>query len=236
MDPAHALRYPVSVENYRIVYKDALPHGVVYGVALPEDGSPPDEVALAGLQPEERRLASTLRGFRQSSFVGGRLAAHAAVAALGGTLTPIGIGPRGEPVGPEGLALSITHKRHLAVALVARMELGELGVDLENLAPERPGVAQQVLRPEEQEQVSALLPERQWTATLLRFSIKEAVYKALAPRLRRYIAFHEASVSLRTNGIANVDLYLETGPTPAHMEARFQWLDRSVLSSVRVRW
>ncbi len=111
-----------------------------------------------------------------------------------------------------------------------------LGVDLEDLTPERPGIASRILRPEELERIESLPPDRRWTATILRFSIKEAVYKALAPRLQRYIGFEEASVSLRTDGNAEVDLHLTSGPTPAEIEARFTWMDRAVLSTVRVRW
>jgi len=224
------------VNNYRIVYKDALPHGIVVGVALPEDGAAPDEKALEGLHPDERRSADQHRAFRLASFVGGRLAAHGAIQGLGGPFTAIGCGPRGAPSPPSGVSLSITHKKHLAVAIAARSDLGDLGIDLETLAPEREGIASKILRPEEAERIERLPPDRRWTATVLRFSIKEAIYKALAPRLQRYIGFEEASVSLCTDGHADVDLHLTSGPTPTEIDARFTWLDRAVLSTVRVRW
>ena len=224
------------MNNYRIVYKDALPHGIVVGIALPAEGAPPDEKALEGLHPDERGACERHRGFRLASFVGGRLAAHGAIQGLGGPFTGIGTGPRGAPLPPQGISLSITHKKHLAIALAARSELGDLGVDLEDLAPIREGIADRVLRPEEVELIAGLPEDRRWIATVVRFSLKEAVYKALAPRLQRYIGFSEASVLLRTDGQAAVELHLESGPTPAEIDARFTWLDRAVLSTVRVRW
>ncbi|MBO85430.1 MAG: hypothetical protein CL927_08730 [Deltaproteobacteria bacterium] len=206
------------------------------GVSLPPDGAAPDEQVLQKLHPDERIAASAHRGFRLASFVGGRLAAHGAIQGLGGPFTALHSDTRGAPVPPEGTSLSITHKRRMAIAIAARSELGVLGLDLEDLEPERPGIAKRILRAEEQERIERLPPERQWTAIVLRFSIKEAIYKALAPKLQRYIGFEEASVALHTDGHANIDLHLTSGPTPEHIEARFMWMERAVLSTVRVRW
>ena len=224
------------MNNYQIIYKDALPHGIVAGVSLPTDGSAPDETILKGLHPDELQVASKHRAFRLASYVGGRLAAHGAIQSLGGPFTGIGVGPRGAPLPPPGVALSITHKKHLAVAIAARSELGDLGVDLERLDPERPAIAAKVLRPEEVERIARLPEDRRWTATIVRFSLKEAIYKALAPKLQRYIDFNEASIVLHTDGHAKVDLHLSAGPIPSQIHARFAWLDRAVLSTVRVRW
>ena len=224
------------MKPYSIVYKDALPHGIVAGVCLPGDGAAPSDSDLAALHPDERSAARKHRGFRLSSYVGGRLAAHAAVRALGGPFTSIGTGVRGAPTPPSGIALSITHKRKLAIAMAAKSAHGDLGIDLEDLDPPRPGIASKVLRPEEQKIISRLPEDRQWTAIVLRFSLKEAIYKALAPKLQRYIGFEEASISLRTDGSTAVTLHLTEGPTPSWIDGRFAWLDRAVLSTVRVEW
>ena len=124
----------------------------------------------------------------------------------------------------------------MAVALVARHEHGTLGVDLEDLAPAREGIERRVLRPEEQAEVEALPHGRRWISTLIRFSIKESIYKALAPQLRRYIDFKEAAVFPGIDGKARVTLHLDTGPHPQRLEARYVWLHRSVLSTVRAKW
>jgi enterobactin synthetase component D len=222
--------------SFEISIKNALPHGVLAGISLPGVSDPVPDDVLARLHPTEREFASGLKGFRQASYVGGRLAARLAQQGLGRNPLPVLSDPRGAPVPPSGISLSISHKNHLAVALAARADLGSLGVDLETLSPSRVGVAPRVLRPEELEAVMALPEERQWTATVVRFSIKEAIYKALAPRLQRYIDFKEASVDPGVDGVAQVTLHLEPGPTPASLEARYTWFEDVVLSSVRVRW
>jgi len=229
-------RYTARVKHFQVEIKDALPHGVLAGVSLPGTGGPVPVDILERLHPDERGTAAALRAFRQESFVGGRLAAQAALRALGLRPGSVGQGPRGEPVPPEGLTLSISHKRHLAVALVARAEHGTIGVDLEDLRPAREGIAQRILTPVEQALVDALPAERQWTATVLRFALKEAIYKALAPRLQRYIDFAEAELRLRTDGSALVSLNLREGTPPAHIEARYTWLDDAVIGTARARW
>jgi len=236
VDPAPPNRYPAPVSHYTIVHKDALPHGIVAGASLPGSADPVPADVLAMLDPQERALAEAMRGFRQSEFVGGRLAARAAMGALGRGRGPILAGPRGAPLAPAGVALSISHKRHLAVAVAARAEFGTLGVDLEDLTPRRQGIAERVLVPAELEAVAALEEDRQWTATVLRFAIKEAIYKALAPRLKRFIGFDEACVEPDPDGTAAVTLSLTSGPTPRQVDARFAWLGDAVLATVRAQW
>jgi enterobactin synthetase component D len=236
MDPTDGRRYQTAVNAYSITLRDALPHGVLIGVALPPDRREVPESAMASLLEEERALAANMEGFRKIQFVGGRIAAREAVRALDLKAGPILQGARGAPAVEGGAALSISHKRHLAIALAARAEHGALGVDLEALEPERKGVADRVLTPEELEHVQVLPPERQWTWTVVRFAIKEAIYKSLAPRLQRYIGFHEAIVTPHTAGLADVELRLDEGPEPTSIQARFVWMDAHVLATVRVRW
>jgi len=224
------------VNPFSIIHKDAVQHGIVLGVALPDSSDAVPESILEQLHPEERAYAVDLRGFRQVHWVGGRLAARGALQILGCGGPPILTDPWGAPTTRQDLSISISHKRHMAVALVARHEHGSLGVDLEDLSPVREGIESRVLRPEEREEVQALATNRRWISTLIRFSIKEAIYKALAPKHRRYIGFQEAAVFPGLDGTARVTLHLESGPAPTQLEARYVWLRRSVLSTVRAKW
>jgi len=224
------------VSTFAVAFKIALQHGLVVGVNLPGTGGAVDEEFFELLHPEEAAHARTLRGFRQEQFVGGRLALRSACAGLGRTAGPILVGPRGEPLLSAGLCGSISHKRHLAVALAARDTCGSIGIDFEELDQPRKGVAGKVLRPAELSAVLALPEERQWTATVTRFSLKEAVYKALAPRLQRYIDFSEAEVEPDTDGQALIHLHLSSGPVPVDVEARYVWAARGILATVRARW
>ena len=229
-------RYPRGVKPFSIIHKDAVQHGIVLGVSLPDSSAPVPVEILEQLHPEERTYAENLRGYRQVHWVGGRLAARAALQILGCGGPPILTDPWGAPTSRQDLSISISHKRHMAVALVARHEHGSLGVDLEDLSPTREGIERRVLRSDELEEVQIMPGTRRWTSTLIRFSIKEAIYKALAPKHRRYIDFHEAAVYPQLDGSAKVELHLKAGPVPAQLEARYSWLHRSVLSTVRAKW
>ncbi len=55
-------------------------------------------------------------------------------------------------------------------------------------------------------------------AVLLRFSAKEAIYKALDPWVHRFVAFHEASVSHAPDGALSGRLALAGGEGPFSLE------------------
>jgi enterobactin synthetase component D len=222
-------------EPYSVAFVEALSHGVAVGIYLPDSPDPVPAEVLDQLHPAEREAAAGMRAYRQVSYTGGRLAIQVAMEQLGGPLESVGSGPRGEPLLPGGLAGSITHKRTLAVALVAREAHGALGIDLEDLHPARDGIAERVLRPEELEAIAHLPSDRRWTATAVRFSIKEAVYKAVHPFVNRYVGFEEASCQLDVDGTARVDLLLNEESRQFRVEARYYWLPGQVLSTVRIR-
>jgi enterobactin synthetase component D len=211
-------------------------HGLLGAFHLPvEPGSIPTEV-LDRLHPQERALAEEMKGYRQVQWIGGRLAARETAKRLGLGLGPLETDPFGAPKAPPSLAISIAHKKHLAVALVARRKHGALGVDLELTSPSRLDIAPKVLTERELTQVDELEAHRRWTSVLIRFSIKEAIYKALAPRLKRYIAFEEAEVQPKTDGSADIRLQLSEAPSPAQLDAEYVWIDDSLVTTVRVRW
>ncbi len=224
------------MKPFSLAYHHATAHGLVAAVHLPDAPDPVPEAVLAELHPAEAEHARTLRAWRQVSFVGGRRALRLACQQLG--LQPPGTLPddRGAPTLPDGLVGSVSHKRALAVALVCRDHGETVGIDLEDYGPARPGIAPRVLTPREQAAVDALATEeRRWLATLLRFSMKEAVYKALDPWVRRYVGFHEAEVDPDTDGGAVVQLQLAEGEGPFAVDARYDWLHGRLLTSVRIR-
>ncbi len=120
--------------------------------------------------------------------------------------------------------------------MVARDVDGSLGVDLEEVGTPRNHLAARILRPPEAAAVAVLPDEhRRWVALLLRFSMKEALYKALDPYVRRYVDFTEAEVWPDLEGGAEVMLHLRAGEGPFSTSARYAWLHGWLLTSVRVR-
>lgn len=146
---------------------------------------------------------------------------------------------------PTGLVGSVSHKRDMAIGMAARPTQGSLGVDLEDYGPPRMNIASKILTPEELAEIQDLPDGRKWIAVLLRFSIKESIYKAIDPFVRRYVGFQEAIVTPDLQGAATVQLRLtpparpDGSPAPAEgpfiVDARYEWLYGRILTSVRIR-
>ncbi len=150
---------------------------------------------------------------------------------------------RGAPRFPPGVAGSISHKETLAVGLVAAVTSGatghvsRVGVDVEIEAGEARGtadIASHVLAEDELAEVAGLDSEARAREVLLRFSAKEAIYKALDPFVRRYVAFHEVSVSPRRDGTAEVRPHLRPGEGPFAVEVSWRREESVILTTARI--
>ena len=166
----------------------ALAHGACVIVELGDL-----DAALGRLDPVEQRRAHELSAIRRRDFVAGRSALHLALASA----APILSDDRGAPILPAGWVGSLSHKGPRAAALVAPAGDGHVGIDLELAAPPGHDIAPRILTARE----LAALPDR-GRAVTLRFAIKEAIYKALDPYLRRYISFLEAELDFAGDAVA----------------------------------
>ena len=220
--------------SYHPGFKLALPHGIAAAVSLPGKPGEISKKVWRALHPEERTYAGTLKGFKQMYWVGGRLALGVACKHLGVEHSPMLSLPSGEVDPPPGMVASVSHKRTLAVGMIGFSSGGTLGVDLEDLYPPRLGIASKVLTESEMISVQRLAPDRRWLAILLRFSIKESIYKALYPHVNRYVAFTEAEISLSPNGDAEVRLDLVNQEGPFKVDARYHWIGDRVLTTARI--
>jgi len=220
---------------FQVAYHHATAHGVLTAVHLPDTAEPVPEHVLNQLHPAEAEVARTLKGYRQPQFVGGRLALRRACEQVGVRPAALLSDERGAPLLPNGLAGSVSHKRTIAVGMVARDIEGTLGVDIEDYGPARPSIEEHILVPEEREALAAEPEDRKWIGLLLRFSIKESIYKALDPYVHRYVGFHEAVVSPDLHGQAAVRLQLAKGEGPFLVDARYRWLHGRLLTSVRIQ-
>ncbi|HEY8087039.1 MAG TPA: 4'-phosphopantetheinyl transferase superfamily protein [Polyangiaceae bacterium] len=199
-------------------YEWKLDHGLCVGVKLPVEHA--DEALLDA----EKAHAATLGDVRRGAWVGGRVAMRLAAARLGLTLPPILADDRGAPVLPRDLSGSISHKDHVAVALL-RLDGagtgGKLGVDVELDRPGKLDISRKVLREEELELLQGLDEPRRSSEVLLRFSAKEAIYKALDPYVRRYVGFTEVSLHVKDDGTALVEAHLSDNEGPFSFEVRW---------------
>lgn len=196
--------------RFSTVFELDLPHGMCVGVRIPDGLETLEPREIAELAPAEVHHAENLRRLRRVTWVAGRVAMRRA---LGQATEPAPDRPailpdgRGAPVLAPGLAGSISHKRTLAVAMVSDAAAGTVGVDIEERRPRISDIARRVLTSGELSQLSGLSGEERATAVLLRFSLKEAVYKAIDPFFQRYIGFREVAVFPDEAGNATVELF-----------------------------
>jgi 4'-phosphopantetheinyl transferase EntD len=110
-----------------------------------------------------------------------------------GLHVPVLADERGAPILPAGVTGSISHKGDVAAAIGGAAAGGFLGIDIERAAAPRLDIAQRILTERER----ALLPRdpaERGRAVTLRFAVKEAIYKAVHPVLRRYVGFTEVEL------------------------------------------
>ena len=192
------------------------PHGTVALVDLPDASV---DAALAALAPAEQSLAASLSPVRRRELIAGRSALRALLSS-DHAAHPILPDDRGAPVLPAGWVGSVSHKGTSAAAIVAPASdpRAHVGVDLELAAPSKQDIARWILTKREQE----TLTDRGRGATL-RFSIKEAIYKAVDPFVRRYVAFTEVEIDV-ADGVAHVSSELPLAIETTWREHSGFWL------------
>jgi enterobactin synthetase component D len=217
-----------------VLFDVTLDHGRCVGVGLPEREAAVTAMAAESLLPDEQEAAAALGSVRRRGWVGGRVAMREALARIGKTAPPILADERGAPRLPPGLTGSISHKEHVAVALLAMEEAGRVGVDIEVDRARVYDIAGKVLRPEELAELEGMGAEERTRAVLLRFSAKEAVYKALDPYVKRYVGFLEIAVLLRDDGTGEVTPHLREGEAAYGFEVRWMKREGLIVTTARV--
>jgi 4'-phosphopantetheinyl transferase EntD len=155
-----------------------------------------DDALPAPLYDVEEALVARAVPGRRREFATARRCAREALADLGLAPAPIPAGPAREPCWPDGVVGSITHcAGYRAAAVARRADLASVGVDAEPHAPLPDGVLATIAVPEEAEWLAAAArddPGVPWDR--LRFTAKEAVYKAWYPLQRRWLGFEQVTV------------------------------------------
>lgn len=130
----------------------------------------------------------------------------------------------GRPTMPTGFLGSISHKHNTGVALVdvdctheeniqgkPRKQRRGIGVDIEQSITKRISVAKRVLTKNEIKELGKIKGVTEEEEVLLRFSLKESVYKAMHPLLCQFVGFQEAEITPNADGTASVSLNLKNG-------------------------
>lgn len=188
-------------------------HGTLVCVHFDTDLSLPADADR--LLPEELAHMAGMGKFRLASWVAGRVALAEALTAVGAPRVPILPDDRGAPAPPEGFGASLSHKRHIAVALAAEAD-GDwrIGVDVEEIGQDRSRIAPRILTEAESSRIAQLPEADRWPSILAHFSIKEAIYKAVDPFVCRYVAFSEAeldAIPVGDGGLVQARLHVREG-------------------------
>jgi 4'-phosphopantetheinyl transferase EntD len=142
----------------------------------------------------------------------------------------------GAPLLPAGITGSISHKDNFAVGVASVDKTGKLGVDLERCSNKAAiMLARRVLNEVERSSLGALEGVDMEEDVLLRFSFKEAVYKALHAFLPRFIDFSEVEVFPKADGSAELRFLLKGGEQFPYEASWQRYLDRYWLTCVYLR-
>lgn len=184
-------------------------HGLLVAFALPAAHDPLGQALWAGVPEAERGLAARFAPRRRMTFAGGRYALRAALAGVGcPDAGPILHTPRGAPAVPAGYLGSISHKDTVACAIAEARGAGFIGVDVEVVGLPSAKIMHLVLTDREMAHVRSLDGEAGLLDLALRWSLKEALYKALDPYVGRYVGFQEVEAWPGPDGGARLELAL----------------------------
>jgi phosphopantetheine--protein transferase-like protein len=239
--------HPDALTAEKILTGDADPHWIHYRLH-------PEEVAY-GVSEKAGQSESNRR-----SFMVGRLALRQALGMEVAGDKSILKDSFGRPQVPAGFLGSISHKGNAGVALVRKTDtttfqrdcinenpvLSEeglspatmgIGIDIEEAKPKRRSIARKVLTPNERRELGRLPNVSAEEEVLLRFSLKESIYKAMHPLICHYVGFQEAEIRPLPDGTADVTLQLKSGAHERFGEITAHWrrIDGFFLSSSSVR-
>ena len=180
------------------------------------------------------RIASRLAARKAMGNMVGRALAGQALARLGAT-GAVGRDSHGAPVWPRGMQGSISHS-HGMVGVWLGQGATTFGLDLEALADPRAvrAICHSVLTPGDRVHLGATPDAAGATAV---FSAKEALYKALFPRVGRFFGFDHAEIAeIRPDGLAlRLTKPLSTGwPAGCVFEIAQHWRAGTVISQCEI--
>ena len=168
---------------------DVLGHPDVVGYQTTTEGE------LEWLFPDEKTDIAGASSRRIAEFAAGRACAHAGLEALGRQAVAIGKGDDRSPQWPVDIEGSIAHTDGKAMAVVARRsDLGSagIGIDVEQRGRVRAELYRKLFTDAEIDVITAAADEG--LEATVRFSAKEAFYKAQYPLTGSWVSFTDVAL------------------------------------------
>jgi 4'-phosphopantetheinyl transferase EntD len=152
---------------------------------------------LQDLPVEEQKLVAHAVTSRRHEFSSARFLAHQLLEELGEPRLPLLAQADRAPAWPKHVIGSLSHSRTWAAAAVclADHELLGIGVDIEDQRPLEEHLFAELLTPTELRVLrTTVTPQEQSARVLAIFSLKEALYKCMAPLGNAELGFHAVEV------------------------------------------
>lgn len=168
---------------------DVLGHPDVVGYQTTTEGE------MAWLFPDEQTDIAGASSRRIAEFAAGRACAHAGLEALGVRVVAIGKGADRSPQWPADIEGSIAHTDGKAMAVVARRsDLGSagIGIDVEQRGRVRSELYRKLFTDGEIDVILSAADEG--LEATVRFSAKEAFYKAQYPLTQSWVSFTDVAI------------------------------------------
>ncbi|MEE2901592.1 MAG: 4'-phosphopantetheinyl transferase superfamily protein [Myxococcota bacterium] len=222
--------------TFQTLFVKAHEFGTVCAIKIPD--AEPSERDIARLHPQEAQVLSKFKLSRRATWVGGRLALAQACEAFDESARPILNDERGAPVLPTGLTGTLTHKNNIAISLVARSKSSmRLGIDVEALSLRQQSIENMILTDTELTTLNTLASDMRLEFVVSRFSLKESIYKAIDPFVKRYVGFKEVEIEETEEGF-ETRFRLKNNEGPFGVELRSEKLtvdaEEFVVTSARV--
>lgn len=172
------------------MFEDLVPAGV----AVAEGEIPVHAPVRDAGSPTEWAAVESSCPRRQAEFLTGRALARKAIRASGTPAVALPPDADGCCVWPPGLVGSISHSRRRCAAVVAGAErFAAIGIDVEETTRWHDRVSAVVTRPDETQPARSPGPGPcSWH--LIRFSVKESVFKAWFAQFRTWLDFGDVTV------------------------------------------
>ena len=211
------------------LFRPLLPEGVLVAEMAPADADP------ASLPPSERSLIERAVEHRRREFAAGRSLARRLLHEAGAHTDALLTDSDRVPTWPSTVVGSITHCRSLcAVAVAPRAISAGIGIDVEPARALNADLNAQILRQAECARIDSLPPALRPLGSLLVFSIKEAVYKAIYPERRQFLDFQQVDIVFADEDGFFAEVLVPGASLPglARITGRYRVADGHVASAV----
>ncbi|MDX1800827.1 MAG: 4'-phosphopantetheinyl transferase superfamily protein [Marinobacter sp.] len=220
-------------------WPEPLDHAVLVSTVVDTGSFRDDDFPVSGIACPE--TLTTAAGKRKAEYLAGRVCAREALRLITGQTDVPRIGDDRAPVWPAGNVGTITHGGDWAGAMVAarRHYLG-LGMDVERRLTEQRAtrLLDQVLTPDEKARHAANPGSSYAQLVTLTFSLKESLFKALYPVVKRRFYFQDAELlTWNASGEATLRLLSDLSaqwPRGRTVDAQFTEVDHRLLTLVAI--